>query len=512
MKKQMKSMVIMGVVLVLLLATWLGTTFVPGLKPGAETTTTTTTLAPVYTAQATDVAQILVHNAKGDLVLLPTEKKADDGTVTVTWLVEGSGQYPMSSGLIEALTQAALTVTPIEEIAAQTTDLATYGLAQPQSTLTIVGKDGNKHVINFGNALPSEAGYYAMLAGSGRVCTVDTNFGEQSQKSLIDLVDQSAVMGGVTSDKLTAFTFIRRKDNLKLMADCKATKDETAGTTTVAFTVREPVVREGNSTNLTPLVDSTLAITATQYVELNPTDVARYGLDKPQLAYVLKTADSTIALAIGNSAGNDEYYALSSKVPAVFKVAASSLGSVDMKFVDMVDRFVAIENIWQVESVTVKAQGLSFTANIAMASDQKVTDDGVAFKLDGRDANIKSQNDNSLFSTFYQRIIGVLIAGIDTTTVPANTHDASITYQVKADLKAGTKARTKVVEFSKRDEYTDYIFIDGTYTGCYIDREATFNATRSGSEGIIIAYKQMLYAMDHAVNGVFNTEEGYKLD
>ncbi len=57
-----------------------------------------------------------------------------------------------------------------------------------------------------------------------------------------------------------------------------------------------------------------------------------------------------------------------------------------------------------------------------------------------------------------------------------------------------------------------YVFIDGKYTGYYINADQTFAATDNRMEGIVVAYKRLFYAMEHAVDGVFDTREGYQLD
>jgi hypothetical protein len=83
---------------------------------------------------------------------------------------------------------------------------------------------------------------------------------------------------------------------------------------------------------------------------------------------------------------------------------------------------------------------------------------------------------------------------------------------LEKDEDTGDGARVEKVEFARRDDYTDYVFIDNEYTGCYISRDDAFYSQESGSEGIVTAYKMMKYAMDAAVDGVFDTEDGYKLD
>jgi len=139
-------------------------------------------------------------------------------------------------------------------------------------------------------------------------------------------------------------------------------------------------------------------------------------------------------------------------------------------------------------------------------------DDEVKFELNGKNAKIFSEKKKNLFSSFYQRIIALQVAGADPTADPVNTRDGSITYSMKADTVNNQPAYTEVIEFARRDDYTYYVFIDGEYTGFYLDGTKAFTADETGNEGIVVAYKKMIYAIEHAVDGVFNTEEGYQLD
>ena len=146
------------------------------------------------------------------------------------------------------------------------------------------------------------------------------------------------------------------------------------------------------------------------------------------------------------------------------------------------------------------------------SKDQRIDDETVEFKLDGKNAKIVSETGRNLFSAFYQRIIGMQIGGVDIEADPVNTHDASITFYLKADPDSGAPASFEVIEFARRDDYTYYVFIDAVYSGFYVDANRTFLSSETGSEGVVIAYKKMLYAIEHAIDGVFDTTEGYQLD
>jgi hypothetical protein len=203
---------------------------------------------------------------------------------------------------------------------------------------------------------------------------------------------------------------------------------------------------------------------------------------------------------------------MSSELNAVFTADSSNLTSLDTPLLDLLDPFINLHNIGRVSKIEAEIEDVSFVTEISVDPGQSASDDSTVFKLDGEDAKIFSQTNNNLYSRFYQSIIGIMISGIDTEAVPENTADSRLVFHLEKDEDTGDDARVEIVEFARRDDYTDYVFIDNEYTGCYISRDDAFYSQESGSEGIVTAYKMMKYAMDAAVDGVFDTEDGYKLD
>jgi hypothetical protein len=222
-----------------------------------------------------------------------------------------------------------------------------------------------------------------------------------------------------------------------------------------------------------------------------------------------KTGDELI-LSLGDSAGDGQYYMTSNALPIVMTVVASALPAIDLPLEDYVDRFVALESIWRVSGVTVQLDDESFAIEIDIGQNQPLTDDDVVFRLDGQDAAILSEGGASLFSAFYQRLIAIQLAGFDWKGEPApGTIWGRLVFSFKPDESDSTMARERVIEFARRDAYTDYVLINGNYQGFYVNHKDAFDQTRPGYEGLRVAWQQMQYAIDHSVNGVFDTREGY---
>ncbi len=511
MKKQWRMIIISGGVLVALLLTWLISSLVmPGT--GTETTATTTAAVPaVFEAEETKIAQIDISSANGGFTLLPEQVKDKDGKVSVIWSVKGKTGYPFSASTISDVVSLATLVYASSEIASNVTDLSSYGLDKPAATLTVTLASGEKNVILFGKEIVSGYYDYVTLQGSGRVCTVASTSAEKVKYSLLDLLNKDQLIG-IEQKKLTGLVFNRARDNTEIDMNIKLIGEETDENSYQEFTVTKPIKRSGSSDSLTTMVTEATAAAVDKFIELDPKDLAKYGLDKPQYTFKLQSADKTVLLKLGTKADSSNYYAICDTIPAVFTIAASAFTTIDMKVIEMLDRFVCLQSIWTVSQIDADLFGTRFSTEIAMTKDQKAEDEGVVFKLDGKDAKIFSEDDDSLYSSFYQKIIGIMIAGLDTEAKPVNTHTASLTFHIKEDTENKVAAYTKKIEFVKRDDYNYYVFIDGEYAGFYVDGEDTFTSKKTDDEGILVAYKKLSYAIEHAVDGIFNTEKGYQLD
>lgn len=513
MNKQKKTLIALGAVLAILLAAW-GTSglWLGGNQEEEPTFTTNPPVDPVFETDMESVRRIEIQNETDSFVLLPEHVRSDD-KVSIAWSVQGMEDYPFASRGLEDLANVASLVYANREIATDETDLAQFGLAEPLATLTVVLDSGQTHVIKFGNKLATGSYDYAMLDDSGRVCSVASRTVDRVKQSRLDLLDKSRVIELELAD-LTRFTFERARDDLRIVANCTLIGEAGSGSEYLDFSVIEPIIRDGSPENLNKLVQETMFIQVDRFVEIDPEDISRYGLDQPQYMFELEAGSRTLNLTIGKAADSTSFYALSDSMPAVFTVKQSNFTTIDMRPIEMLDRFVSLVAIWEVSKIEGDLFGETFVAEIEMAKNKRADDEDVFFKLDGRDAKIFSEKNRSLFSNFYQRIIGILIAGLDTDAEPVNTRDASIIYHLKANDDTGQPARRQVIEFAKRnpDDYTYYVFIDGEYTGFYVDGNASFTTTRTDSEGLVVALKMMRYAIDNAVDGVFDTQEGYQLD
>lgn len=329
MKKQWRTIIISGGVLAALLVTWLVSILLPGGDP-AETSATTAAIPAVFETAAENVTRIDVSNKSGQYALLPVETQDSEGKAAIAWRVEGKESYPFSSTALTDLANAAIKVAATAEVVANSADLASYGLDKPLATMTVTLKTGEKHVIKYGNELVSGSAAYVMLDDSGRICSVDSDISDKTGNSFLDLLDKTQVVG-IEKNDLTNLTFERAKDGLMLVAACTLVGESDSETASLEFSLSEPLNIEGDSTALTTLAEEATGVSASKFIELDPKDLSKYGLDNPQYSFVLKSKDKTVLFKIGKMADGENYYATSDAMPAVFTIASNSFTTVDKK-------------------------------------------------------------------------------------------------------------------------------------------------------------------------------------
>ena len=509
MKRQKLLILIMVLVLAGLLAVW----YFAGRQPAEEQNepqeTTSAAAVKLFDFKAADVDSITITNESGEIQLVSGIVSNDDKDELI-WNISGDTELPYDKDRLTTLASDLIGLNIEKNISAKADDLQAYGLDESDLSVNFTLKNGDDIKIVVGDTLSSGDSEYVGI--NDKIVSIKSASLAELRNSSLYWLDRSAILNIQYSD-ITRFTLQRSRDKLELAADCEViASQDAAAEPTLSFDMTSPVSNSGDDAALAKLLQQLAAISASEYIELDPQELSVYGLDKPVYSFELETAEGIVDINIGASAGTGKAYALSSLLNGVFTVDMTGLTSIDIPLENLMDPFVSLHNIGSVSRIDADIYGTSFAIDLNVEQGKPASDENTVFKLDGEDAKIFSQTNNTLYAKFYQSIISVRFAGIDPEAQPENTADAKIEYKLKADIDAGEPEKTQIVEFARRDDYTDYVFIDGEYTGCYIDRDKSFYSDSEDNEGIITAYKMMKYAMANAVDGVFDTEKGYQLD
>jgi Domain of unknown function (DUF4340) len=207
-------------------------------------------------------------------------------------------------------------------VAEQAGDLAKYGLSPAQITVTATGP--TTQTLLLGNPVPNEQNVYAARQGEKQVFAVRKGAITDLAKSASDLRDKTLL--SFKRDDAERLALSVPAGQVELQRDGQEWK------------VTKPFTGKAKSDKVDTLFFGLESVKGTQAIEEKPTNLARYGLDKPQVkvSVWLKGKSAPLELMIGKKAEvGTGYYARSSNGPTVFTIPEFTLSDLKVKPTDL---------------------------------------------------------------------------------------------------------------------------------------------------------------------------------
>jgi len=142
-------------------------------------------------AQRAEQARHLVHLTKASVTQITLQNAK--GTVDLTradathWRVARPFAAPASTYAVSDLLDAVLAIVPQRTVADKTTDWAAYGLATPDTRITLRAADGKAASVEIGKTSPVSTGVYARAEPGDAVYLVDASARDTLTKTAADL-------------------------------------------------------------------------------------------------------------------------------------------------------------------------------------------------------------------------------------------------------------------------------------------------------------------------------------
>lgn len=251
---------------------------------------------------------VVERNGTNWRIVQPVETRADGNAI---------------NGLLDEVTLAR----PSRTLAANASQLKAFGLTTPAATVILKLKNGQTHQLKIGSTDYSGSNVYAMADGSSQVLLLSGSLGAQAKKSFVDLRDNSVL--GISDFDVKSFAL--KTPGGEIEAD-------RAGGTGGSWSIDKPRPLAGDDTSIGQLLTNVAGAKLASVVAENDDDLARYGLDHPQLSLKVELdSGGERTLAIGKKQGND-FYALDSSRKMVFLVPASLEKQLDVKLFDLQDK------------------------------------------------------------------------------------------------------------------------------------------------------------------------------
>jgi hypothetical protein len=295
----------------------------------------------------------------------PTPKPTP--TPEIEWRIENHETAPINTTTVNDMARLGFSLTAAEKIA-DSGDVKEFGLDQPRGRITALYTDGSSEIINVGVQTPAKDYYYAMREGDPAIYMIYTTTGERIFKNLGDLLDTT--IPALTADTLE-YVLIKQKGKDPIEFDYLGTEEEKTADIEQfgAFVINMVQPFKGwelYATNFqTNVIDKLTGMTIDNLEDANPTDYARYGLDDPELEFWIKDSAGEIHLLVGSEKESGVVYVKYPDYPYVFSMKKSGLAALyDVNIFGFTQRFIALQNIDNIESGTVKSVAANYEFEI----------------------------------------------------------------------------------------------------------------------------------------------------
>ena len=285
-----------------------------GIKASAEAS------PKILTLNSGDVSGLLIHRKDHPEIRLSRNESG-------AWQITAPKALPTDQESVSSLLSTLSSLSSERLLEEKTSDLTTYGLANPAVELDVTLKDNKTQKLLIGDQTPAGNSYYAMLAGDPRLFKLASYSKTSLDKTVNDLRDKrlfTADFDKVSQielvnqkpDRKQDITFAREKDAWQILKP-KPYRAESYQVDDLIRTLRE--ARFDAST------DSDDAKLAAAFKSASPLAVAR-----------VTGASGTQELEVRKA--KDDYYAKSSAVSGIYKVQAFLGTSLDKTLNDFLNK------------------------------------------------------------------------------------------------------------------------------------------------------------------------------
>ena len=411
------------------------------------------------------VESLTLENPDGTFVLV---KKDDD------WVISSPADFKGDADVLSSLVINAGSITADKLVEESAQDLSIYGLDDPVRITVKLKEESDKDAeegkseenektgaagevkIEIGDLTPTKGGYYAKLSGESKVYVISSYTGEKLVVGKNEL--KTKELYTIAAEDITKLSMDRNGENLFV-----SEKDADGN-----WTLTQPIKGNVNTSALSPMLDALVATKVSEYVEEKPSDLSKYGLDKPSYALDFSTAKAgAFKLLLGDEkTKGSELYAMLDGGNDVFVIDSTAYTFLDKPLTEIVEVFAYIVNIDQVKEIELTMDGKTtkMTVDVYKDAEGKTDNDKDKFTIDGMDASGKDENDDQPFRKFYQDLIGIGLDEIDVNGQPAGDPEISIKYTLKS------APGTMKVDFISKDANYYYVVRNGEYSGLLVKK------------------------------------------
>ncbi len=275
----------------------------------------------LYDFNSEDVTEVLLKYQDREVIL----RKVGDHWRLVQ-PVDAAADELAVKNLIQAIAECEVK----REVEENPSDLAPFGLDQPFVSVTVKLKDRELPAIAVGKNAPVGFSAYARRADTGKVLLVSSSFRSGLDKQVKDLRDKTIL--SFADDEVQRFALVRPEDTVTVTR-----KDG-------KWLIEQPAQYPADATVVRSLLSTLRTMRAVDFPADQPSDLSRFGLDKPRLKIVLflgkDQAEKQVWFGSENPDRKTEIYLQTSAFPTVYAVSDWVWRDVNKTLSDLRDKTV----------------------------------------------------------------------------------------------------------------------------------------------------------------------------
>jgi hypothetical protein len=342
--------------------------------------------------------------------------------------------FPIKESEVNVLSCVFIGLNAVQVIDEFPEDLEQYGLKDPVVTIevTVVNEDKPK-TMYLGDLTPSGTSYYFRLHNDPAVYAIARYNGEKFLLTPADFRDTS--LAQIDIEKVNYFKLSRAGQPDLEIRNNNESSDFTQygiGIWQMTKPYQEPIAVATDK--FQPILQSITSITnAEKFIDDNPADLNRYGLVKPRAEVLIKDNQSQFCLLIGKPMNDESFYCKKPDSKEVFTINSNGLFFLDTKAFELIEKFVYIVNIDDVDAITISGLGcnhnLALTRKKKKASTEDSSEFDIIYQIDGE--KVKEQ----LFKNAYQSIIGLTVESECPAQPKNNVPELSMTFTLNKGVQ-----------------------------------------------------------------------------
>lgn len=396
----------------------------------------------IFSIQDENIKKIRIENGKEDITFIRAEKleKSASGKEIKTYIYE----YPKNSEILLSQAKIKNMLYDFYEfnvkkvVSEDVTKKGDYGFNEnsPKVTVTDINDVDTKFVL--GDKTSVDESYYVMKEGEDKIYLMS---GHKAGSFLNEFNSyRETVLGKM--DSFTPISFsITNKGVRALGIRYKNENDKEVvtidNTTYVMVVPYNGIVRIDR---FSELMENFGDVVVQDFVEDNPQDLSKYGLDNPVKAVIQDIEKNAHKMYFGNYDEKGNVYTMYENNDVTYNMVFTTTPEMyeavkDVDPFDLLEKFANLYNILEVSDIRVStAEGLEFDLNISEGTEKRT------YKINGKDSIEKG------FKAVYQGIVGLVITG-----QAEEEKKENVVCTIEFTFKDGRQKKTTIYEYDERN-------------------------------------------------------------